>query len=168
MGASLRSRSLLAIACLFLGLLGWEATLAWCRYEPVDGRLGGFMPTDLGIQPREPGETRPGPLVPAEVLVGARYDLLRPRLLSPLLGTSPRIRLVGLELLDPQTEGATLVAPWGGGRDPLATFLWITSPLTGWWIQVERLDLKAPRTDVPLALAPAPDRDELILVPGSP
>lgn len=169
MGASLASRLILAAAFLLVSLLAWESAVAWDRYEPLSGTLGGFVRTPAGIQvrepgfrPREAGWQGPGALVQASGFAGARYDLVTPRLLAPLLGTESRVRLTGLL---PGDEGRR-PAPWGGGRDPLGQFLWITRPLTGLFLYIDRVDVFPPTGEGSLQLASGPDG--LALVPGTP
>jgi len=176
-GASLASRSILAAAFLFVSLVCWEGTVAWGRYEPVSGHLGGFLPTPLGVQVREPGfsledplRTGTGALVPEEAFFGARYDTLTPVLLAPLLGSEPRIRLTHILAPPTEAERPPVAWPWGGGRDPLGRFFWITRPLTGWLLDARAVDVYPEDLEYPVLDSLHLElRDEaLVLAAGEP
>jgi len=129
---ALSLRLLAAILLLFLVLVGWECLLSWYRYQPVTDQLGGFLPRGGGVLPVEPGgKGAAGPRLDPTELRGARYLELVPRPpLAWLIGTTSRVRLVGLYVR--RGAGEEELRAWGGGPDPLVGILDATRPVTRW------------------------------------
>jgi hypothetical protein len=170
-GSSFWSRSFVTVAFLLLSLLAWESLLLWQRYEPAGGNLGGFQLVGDMVLPQEPGGTpAQGPLLPANQFRGAQYQVLIPLApLDRLLGAEPRCRLVGL-YLGPE-GGPPRLAPWGGGKDPLANLLKMTRLLTEFLfprIAVRRYDFKGlSRKSLQRPLVLRFEGVEPVLAPGS-
>jgi hypothetical protein len=158
---------ILALVWVFVSLVAWEGVVNWTRYVPAGQDLGGFVLTAVGVKLREPG-TRPGtggPEVPADRFRGARYEVLEPVLLALVAGGKPRYRLTGIllvEEVDGEAKGPEVVAPWGGGQDPLGRFLEITKPLTFWLVGRRELVVRAPPMELGRELRLVDEK----LVPG--
>lgn len=164
MGASLQSRMILALVWILVSLVVWEGVVNWTRYVPAGGDLGGFVLTAVGVKLREPGTRQGagGPEVAADRFRGARYEVLEPVLLALAVGSAPRFRLTGILLEDEDGGGRQVVAPFGGGQDPLGRFLEITKPLTFWLVTRRELTVRAP----PMELGRELKFDGEALVPG--
>lgn len=166
MTGTLAARFLLAGLVFLAALLAWESSIAWTLYHPVNGPLGGFVPTPAGVQVRPPGDEASGPLIPTPLFRGAVYDVVEPKLAAALLGTTPRVRLIGVLVAPPGAgpQAAPTRWTWGGGRDPLGRFLWVTRPFSKYLVEVHPAVLAVHQA---ARLSLRWEDDQLALRPGS-